>query len=201
MVAVGAVVVRGGRPDADSALSRSGVLVPRPDFSTRLTFPAEPQFTTGPGLSDGPFLQADAFPSRAPTVAVNGVVTVAGAGGAQATLDILRIEDPERSAFPELVAAPGNRLVSFRVRMRNTGTVVLDTAVEPFARVSAEGGRTYPMDPRMTAALQAFPPAPLAPTWEAERVVVFEVNATARLTALRITVPVSGPDPTALWTL
>ena len=109
-------------------------------------------------------------------------------------VSIGRVQDPEQSVRPELHAAPGHRLVSIAVRVKNTGSTSFPDNIEAsYGYVVDTDGNSYPRDLAMTNAMQKdipVPVAPLDPKWEASRTMVFEVRTSARLTRFRL-----GPWP------
>ncbi|WP_433295327.1 hypothetical protein ACQP2F_35495 [Actinoplanes sp. CA-030573] len=143
--------------------------------------PAPPSWTPAPGPSSPAAVPAGGIVPR------DGTVVLRRDNGDRMQVSLGRIEDPELSSFPELEPAAGNRLMSIQVHVSNTGSTPFPDDVETSpAWVIDDQGRSYERNATMTAAMQAFPAAPLEPAWEISRPMVFEVKASARLIRFRL---------------
>lgn len=129
-------------------------------------------------------------------------LVVTGDPGGRAEVGIKTVTDP----YPDFQPLPGHRAVMFVVHVRNTGSIWLNSRLDPDAWVLDAGGANYRAGEILSLHGRPWDAYDLAnwllqPGWEADRNVGFVVPENARLTRLHIAVHMGDSAPTAEWKL
>jgi hypothetical protein len=134
-------------------------------------------------------------------VPIGGAVTLRGDAGEQVRISVVGVQDPQLPPNPGFTPVNGNRWVSFQVNVLNTGTVAFIAEPEKNALVIDARGRWFGYSGPMTAAIRPFARSRIAPAFDTDGVIVFEVPKTANLARLRLTPNPQVATQTADWTL
>ena len=169
-----------------------------------------------------PAAKLTAAPSRAPTaqptqtvtnspydLAKPGAASVAVPLGSVVTLhddetgepveiSIVKVTDP--FDYPKWPAYTGNRWVTVKVHIHNIGTAGFIAEPQKDALAIDTQGRWFGASGPLTAAL-GYDRFQIAPNFDADSVVAFEVRETAKIARIRLTLNAGTPTRTADWTV
>ncbi|MFI7602076.1 hypothetical protein [Actinoplanes sp. NPDC049681] len=128
-------------------------------------------------------------------------ITLHGTTGEEVKISLARVTDPHEPPTSGFGPMNGHRWVSFHTNLHNTGTTPILAEPHKHARVLDTQGRWFEPHSSMTASFQPYNLNPIAPGWDIDVVILFEVPQTAELTKLRLTLDPSISTEVADWTL
>lgn len=192
------------------------VLASRPDDSrgeaTEAATTAAAEFTAVP--SQAPTTQLTVQPTQTVTystydLAKPGAASVAVPLGSVVTLhddetgepveiSIVKVTDP--FDYPKWPAYTGNKWVTVKVHIHNIGTAQFIAEPQKDALAIDTQGRWFGASGPLTATL-GYGRFQIAPNFDADSIVAFEVRETAKIARIRLTLKAGTPTQTADWTV
>jgi hypothetical protein len=139
---------------------------------------------------------AEPVRSDPPPAWFGGVVNVEGGPGWRAQLQTLTLNDPNVD-YPSLTPSAGNRIVSVRVHVLNTGSYSFNAAVELNAFLGYDG-TWQRADEQMDRAVGAYPSG-LEPGAAVDRTIVFQPPKDAPLNRLQVAVQLGSEMHMVEW--
>jgi len=136
--------------------------------------------------------------AAAVAVPLGGVVTLHDETSEPVKISVVKLTDP--FDYPKWPPATGNKWVTVKVHIHNIGTSLFIAEPHKDALAIDAQGRWFEASGPLTASL-GYTRFQIAPNFDADSIVGFEVPKTAKIARIRLTMKAGTPTQTADWTV